>query len=44
LAVPVTRQRGHTGPKGLTVVYEWTGMYSVTKELKAGGTDEVHEL
>ena len=34
-AAPVPWQRGYTGPKGSTVVLGWT------KELKAGGTDDV---
>ena len=40
-AVPVPWQRGHTGPKDLTIVHGWIGKCSVTKELKAGGTDDV---
>ena len=40
--VPVPWQRrGHTGPKASTVVRRWIGTCSVTKELKAGGTDDV---
>jgi len=40
-ADPVPWQRGHTGPKGSTVVHRWIGTRNVTKELKSGGTDDV---
>ena len=36
-AVPFPYQRGHTGPKGSTVVHRWIGTCNVTEELKAGG-------
>ena len=36
-------QRGHTGPKGSTVVHRCISTCSVTEELKAGGTDDVCE-
>jgi len=35
--------KGHARPNGSTVVHRWTGMRTVTKELKAGGTDDVCE-
>jgi len=41
--VPVPWQRDHIGPKCSTVVHGWISMYNVTKELKAGGTDDVCE-
>ena len=33
--------KGHTGPKGSTVVHRWIDMCSVTEERKAGDTDDV---
>jgi len=33
----------YTRPKGSTVVHEWNGTSIVSKELKAGGTDDVCE-
>ena len=41
--VPFPWQRGHTGPKGSTVVHRWIGTCSVAEELKASGTDDVCE-
>ena len=43
LTVPVPCQRGHTGPKGATVVHRWIDTCSVTEELKVGGTNDVFE-
>jgi len=40
-AVPVPWQRGHTGPKGSTVVHRWIGACSVTKELETSGMHDV---
>ena len=35
--------KGHTGPKGSTVVHRWIGTCNVTEDLKADGTDDVCE-